>query len=347
MAKRKLPALLVTSPHDQVYLTGFDGEDGAVLVTPRAVYLLTDRRFGEAADTNAPWAHKVLRRRSIAHEVAKIAKRRRLARIAIQPEHVSVDVQRALRKTLTGIATRTGARGIVSDLRLCKDDHEIAVIRTAIDIAQRAFTTTRRWIKPGRTERQIAAYLDYQMRRLGADASSFPTIVAVDANGSLPHHRPSDRPVKPGSAILIDWGARLDGYCSDLTRVLFVGRIAPRLGRVYQVVLDAQVKAIRAAGPTMRADRVDAVARKRITEAGYGERFGHGLGHGLGLDIHEQPTVSKRSQAQLSAGMVFTVEPGIYLPGVGGIRIEDDVLVTPDGIQVLSTLTKTLQDMVL
>jgi len=346
MRRRNLSAFLVTDPSDQFYLTGFDGEDGAALISPNRVYLITDGRFDEAADLHASWARKIVRRGGLMEAASKLINRRRMVRVGIQPTHISMQDAAELRRSASA-ARLVPVREALDDLRLRKDGTELAAIRRAIDIAQKAFTATRRRIRPGRSERQIAADLEHEMRRLGADAASFPTIVAMGPNASLPHARPGDRRVERGSAILIDWGARVGGYCSDLTRVVFVARIPPRLGRVYQVVLDAQLTAIQAIRPQVQADRVDSVARRRIRRAGYGKRFGHGLGHGIGLDVHEQPRVSRLSKAELQPGMVFTVEPGVYLPGVGGVRIEDDVLVTTDGVEVLSTLGKDLKDMVL
>ena len=346
MHRRNLSAFLITNPTDQFYLTGFDGEDGAALISPNRVYLITDSRFDEAADLHASWARKIVRRGGLMEAAGRLINRRRLPRIGIQPAHISMRDATELRRA-TSETRLVPVQEAVDQLRLCKDQMELDAIRRAIDIAQKAFTATRRQIRPGLSERQIAADLEHRMRRLGADAASFPTIVAVGPNASLPHARPGDRRVERGSAVLIDWGARVGGYCSDLTRVVFVVRIPPRLGKVYQVVLDAQLRAIQAIRPQVRADRVDAVARRRIARAGYGKRFGHGLGHGVGLDVHEQPRVSRLSKTEFQPGMVFTVEPGVYLPGVGGVRIEDDVLVTTDGVEVLSTLGKDLKDMVL
>ena len=346
MRDRKLSAVLATSLPDQFYLTGFDGEDGAALITPRAVHLITDGRFDQQADVQAPWARKLVRKGPLEPAIARLAGRFRLARIGLQPDTLTLQQFRQLAAALK--TTRLApAPDLIHHLRMQKDPTEIQAIRRAVAIAERAFVKLRPSIRPGQTERQIAARLEYLMRTLGADGPSFPTIVAVGPNASLPHARAGDQSATSGSAILIDWGARLGMYCSDLTRVLFVGRIPPRLGKLYQVVLDAQLKAIQAIKPHVAANRVDAVARRRIRAAGFGQNFRHGLGHGLGLQVHEQPRIAARSKTQLLPGMVFTVEPGIYLPGLGGVRIEDDVAVTPDGVQVLSTLTKDLQSMVL
>jgi len=227
--------------------------------------------------------------------------------------------------------------------RAVKTPEEVSLIRKALAIQQEAFKRTCRFIKPGRSEVEVAAYLEYEMRKLGADGPSFNTIIAADANASLPHAIPGKKKIRKGGIVLIDWGAKYGGYCSDLTRVVGVGAMSRKMREVYQVVLDAQMAAIDAIAPGKKLADIDKVARDIITRAGYGKAFGHSLGHGIGLDIHEQPTLASRSVGELQPGHIVTVEPGIYLPGVGGVRIEDDVLVTPRGGQVLSSLPKSLE----
>ena len=203
-------------------------------------------------------------------------------------------------------------------------------------------------LKPGQHEAELAAFLEYRVRALGADGVSFPTIVAADANAALPHAIPGRRKLKAGSSVLIDWGARFGGYCSDMTRVVALGKMKPKVREIYQIVLDAQLAAIDAIKPGVRQVDVDRVARDVIDQAGYGEQFGHGLGHGLGLDIHEAPRLSPLAgDGVLQPGHVVTVEPGIYLPGQGGVRIEDDVLVTERGHRVLTDLPKTLESAII
>ena len=232
-------------------------------------------------------------------------------------------------------------------MRTCKDAAEIDTISQAIRIAQDAFKATCRSIRVGQTEKQIAARLEYEMQKRGSGKAAFPTIVAEGPNAALPHAFPGGRRVKRGSAILFDWGATFPFYCSDLTRVVFVGRIPPKIRRIYGIVQEAKEKATAAIRPGARMCDVDAVARSHIKQAGFGKYFGHGLGHGLGLNVHEAPSLSWRSKEKLQAGMVVTVEPGIYLPNVGGVRIEDDVLVTADGCRVLSWLSTAPESAVL
>jgi Xaa-Pro aminopeptidase len=249
-------------------------------------------------------------------------------------------VRNALKKQLGAKALVEVEDGMLNQ-RAVKDQSEIRTIRQALSIQQRAFEQTLDIIKPGMTEIEIAGYLEYCMRSLGAEGTSFPTIVAVDANGALPHYQPAGKKLKRGSTLLIDWGAQYKGYCSDLTRIVALGSMKPQVREIYDITLEAQQAAIEAIRPGVSLTEVDRAARDHIKRAGYGKQFGHGLGHGIGLDVHEQPTLSPRSEGELEPGHVITVEPGIYLPGVGGVRIEDDVAVTARGAKVLSDLPKT------
>jgi len=346
MAKAGLPAYVVSHPADQYYLTGFDGEDGVAVITRDRVYLITDGRFDEQADHEAPWARKIIRRKGIAEELTRLRRRHRWRKVGFQAEHLSVAQWRTFRKALRP-ARFVQARRIVRDLRLCKDEQEIAAIRRAVQVAEDAFRATVRQVRIGMTERQVAARLEYEMRRRGASAPSFEPIVAEGPRSSLPHARAGDRRIREGSVLLIDWGATVGHYRSDLTRVLFVRKIHPRFRRIYAAVLEAQRRAVAAvrAGTTTAA--VDRAARSYLRSVGYGRQFTHSTGHGLGLDIHEAPGLGRRMPTPLQANMVVTIEPGVYEPGVGGVRIEDDVRVTADGAEVLSTLGKDLEDMVI
>jgi len=346
MAKHDVSAYLITQHQDYSYLTGFSGEDSAILLMPRAVHVISDSRFDEVIGEEIPWAKKHLRKMLLTDEVGKICGKLKLDRLAVQADGLTVETFDTLKKKVkpTNLAK---APAIVNGMRKIKDDEELVALHKAIVVAQEAFVATCASIAIGQTERELAARLEYEMRLRGAAGRSFETIVAEGANASHPHAHAGDRRVEAGSAILFDWGAKVGVYCSDLTRCVFMGRIPPPLEEVYKVVLDAQLAAIDAIRPGARMCDVDAVARKKITSAGYGKQFGHGLGHGLGIDVHEPPSLSWRSDEELAAGMVVTVEPGVYLPGVGGIRIEDDVVVTAEGCRVLSDLKKDLSSAVL
>jgi Xaa-Pro aminopeptidase len=233
---------------------------------------------------------------------------------------------------------------VMSNIRKVKDDHEIDLIRKSVAVAEEAFDAIREEIKPGQTENYLAGLLVLELRSRGASNSSFPVIVAAGANSSLPHYRPGEALVARDQPLLIDWGALVKGYCSDLTRTLMVGRVSPKMKQIYKVVFDAQQAAIKFLRPGVTTTQADRVARDVIEGAGFGKYFGHGLGHGIGRDIHELPTLRKTGgEEELRPGMIVTVEPGIYLSGEGGVRIEDDVLITHSGCEVLSSLDKTFE----
>lgn len=346
MKKHRIGAFLISSRNDHYYVTGFNGEDSAVLITPREVHLITDGRFDESARQEAPWAKKWLRKGWLNDEIAAVARRLKLRSLAVQAEKLTVKDHAALRKKAKGVRL-IEAPPIPQNMRKFKSAAELRQMQKAIRVAEEAFRETVRAIRIGMTELDLAARIEFEMKKRGATGLAFPTICAEGPNAALPHAQPGRRKVRRGSAILFDWGARVGGYCSDLTRVVFIGSIPPKLREVYLTVLEAQERAIRAIRPGRCMCDVDAVARDYIARAGFGEAFNHGLGHGFGLDVHEAPSLSWRSDEKLAAGMVVTVEPGVYLPSVGGVRIEDDVLVTRTGARVLSRLGKRLEDAVI
>ncbi len=348
MVEGRLAAYLVTNPVDQYYLTGFSGEDGATVIGLDGVWLITDGRFDEQADREAPWASKVVRKKSIGDELTRLARRLhwRGRHVGIQADHLSLAQASAFAKACRP-ARLVRAKPIVNDLRLCKDAHELRETRRAVAVAQDAFVATCRAIRIGMTERQVAARLEYEMLRRGAMGAAFPSIVAEGPNASLPHARPGDRRIRRGSLLLIDWGAVVGHYRSDLTRVVFIRTIRPRFRRMYAAVLEAQRRAIEVVRAGVSTQAVDRAARSYLKSVGYGKAFKHGTGHGLGLNVHEAPSLSRRQPVDLRAGMVVTIEPGVYVPGVGGVRIEDDILVTQGGAEVLTTLSSNLDEMVI
>jgi len=343
----RVDAMLVTNPVEVGYLTGFTGDDSFLLLGAGWTCLVTDGRFMEQAAKECGDIECHVRNGSIESAVARVLGGRRVRKLGFEPAHVTVKLLRDLADKLKG-KKLVEVSGAVSILRQCKDDGELAVMRRAIRIAERAFKEmlalgAKGWV--GRTEGDLAAELEYRMRRAGADRLSFPTILAAGAHGSVPHYCPGSTRVRPGQAVLVDWGARVGGYCSDLTRVVFTGTIPAKLREVYEVVRRAQEAGIAAIRSGVGCKAVDAAARRVIAEAGYGEKFGHGLGHGLGREVHEAPGLGKLSSARLRSGMVVTVEPGIYLPGIGGVRIEDDVLVTASSARRLSSLSREIDAM--
>jgi Xaa-Pro aminopeptidase len=337
MESRKLDGYLVADRRDQYWLTGFTGENGFTLVTPRQVALLTDGRFTETARREAPWARAIIRTKRGIQDTARLMKPFKLERLGFDPADLSVSTFADLRRHLAPTKL-TPVSGLIDDLRLIKDAGEVEAIRRAVDVAQRAFRKATARLTPRMSERALAARLAFEMQTLGAEEPAFGVNVSAGESACLPHYEPSPARRLDGQPILIDWGARVDWYVSDLTRVLPGSSMPPRLKKVYEVVRDAHDRAVEAVRPGIKAGAVDQAARGVIQRAGFGKAFNHALGHGIGLDVHEGPRVGKKADNLLQPGMVLTIEPGVYLPGLGGIRIESDVLVTPDGREVLSDL---------
>ena len=345
MRKHKLDGLLVTSFTNVTYLTGFTGDDSYLLVTLDDETLVTDPRYSTQLGEECPGLKLEVREPGVLMLPGAIAliEDARIERLGVEAGSLTVDLYHGLIDQLANAEVIPTA-GCVEELRLVKDKHEIADTRVACDQARRTFDVVRALLQPTMTEREVAAELEYQARRFGAYSLSFPPIVAVGPRAALPHATPGSPTIGSHDFTLIDWGSHTGLYMSDLTRVLVVGKISPKLRKIYGVVLKAQLAAIDAIRPGRTCHEVDNVARRIITKAGFGKQFGHGLGHGLGLEIHEAPRLAKNQELELKPGMIVTVEPGIYLPGWGGVRIEDDVLVTRNGCEVLSDVPKELDD---
>ncbi len=346
MADADIDALLVTGRNDVRYLTDFPGEDTWALVEPRKLTLISDARFDQEIDQSCPFVKKVLREGPMADALAALVGDSKLKTLGFQAELLSVEQHRKLDDKLKGAKLAATTDWLIEQ-RSVKDEVELRHIRRAIALMEQALTQTLDQIRPGMSEAEVVALLEYNMRWIGAQGVAFATIVAMGPNGALPHHLPGRTRVKANTPILIDCGAVAGGYCSDMTRVVTMGGFSQKLTEVYHVVRDAQLQAIDAIAPGKAMKDIDAIARRHIEQAGYGEYFGHGLGHGIGLDIHEKPVLSKRAQGELRPGQVVTVEPGVYLPGVGGIRIEDDVLVTDKGHRKLTTLPSDMESAII
>lgn len=336
-------ALYVTGAHNRFYLTGFDGSSGYVIITPERALLLTDFRYVEQAGAQAPRFE--IRRHATPHleTVRAIAAELGLRCMAIEAEHMTVQDHAKLAAALPEVRLVPTA-GLVEGLRMVKDQDEVARIERAVACSDQAFARLlgSGIIRPGVAENVIAAELEYYLRLLGASRPAFDTIVASGPRSSLPHGRASERLIQDGDLLTIDFGAVVDGYCSDTTRTIVVGRAHDEQRRIYDLVLRAQAAGAAAVRPGVTGKEVDAVARDMITAAGHGEHFGHGLGHGIGLAVHEAPRLSLQGEQILAPGMVTSVEPGVYVPGWGGVRIEDLVLVTPDGSRTLTKAPKEL-----
>lgn len=340
LEKEAVDALFLDSPHNRRYLTGFTGSSGVVVVCGDAVYLITDFRYYDQVEREAPHVELVRAKNLLDSLVSLIEERKELQKIAFEADRLSVKTFRALEERLPG-RTLVASSGWVDTLRAVKEPQEIAAIERAVEIADRAFEYILGRIK-GRSEREIAFDLEFFMRREGAERLSFPPIVASGPNGALPHAVPSDRVVGEGDLVTLDFGCVAGGYCSDMTRTVAVGRADAKQREIYELVRKAQVAGVEAVRAGRTGKEVDAVARGIIEEAGYGERFGHGLGHGVGLEIHEAPRLAPTGEAALEPGMVTSVEPGVYVSGWGGVRIEDLVVVGEEGCRVLTRSPKDL-----
>jgi Xaa-Pro aminopeptidase len=342
-ARAGIDALLVSFPTDIRYLTGFSGEDSLLLVDADRARIISDTRHREhlgAWDDTAAFEVVMGTRHRLEETVAFLAGG--IGRLGLQAEHVSVLARRRYAEAVGG-PTIVDTDSILAHLRRRKDAVEVAAIEQAIGIQQAALTAALEGLRIGMTELEFCALLEYEMKARGGSGASFNTIIGSGPNSAIIHHEPGARPIEAG-ALLVDWGTRVDGYCSDMTRTFGVGEMPAKIAEIYPIVLEAQLAAIDACRPGRTCSEIDAVARDVIVRAGYGDRFEHGLGHGVGLEIHEGPYFNDlETTTLLEPGMVMTVEPGIYLPGVGGVRIEDDVLITDDGCRVLSSHPKGLE----
>jgi Xaa-Pro aminopeptidase len=339
MKAEGISALLVTKRENVRYLSGFTGSAGSVLVASDKPRLITDFRYKLQARAEATGADVLIQKTDFPAAVSDAAERAGVKTLWFDESSLTIEELKKLRKQ--GL-TLKGHRDLVGELRLRKDKHELMSIRKAIRRAEESFRELRKYIRAGARERDLALMLEMLMREKGARKAAFDTIVASGANGAMPHASVTDKRIKKGDLVTIDFGAEADGYFCDITRTVCVGRPTPRQREIHALVLAAQTAAIRSVRSDMRCKDVDAVARGIIKNAGHGDHFGHGTGHGIGLMVHEGPSISSLSRGRVEKDMVFTVEPGVYVPGWGGVRIEDMVLVTGKGVTVLTTLPREL-----
>ncbi|MBV9807791.1 MAG: aminopeptidase P family protein [Solirubrobacterales bacterium] len=335
-------AILVTNPVNVRYLTGFTGSSAIALIGPDIRVFATDFRYVEQAAKELDASFDRVGPSQDRLEAIADALPAGDTRLGFEEAHLSVREHARLRERLPDRIELDGLHGLVENLRAIKAPEEVAAIRAAAELADEAFARIISHGLVGHRERELAIALEFEMRRLGADRPSFEPIVATGPHGALPHARPRDVEITSGELVVIDWGAQLGGYCSDCTRTLAAGSVNGHGAEIHQLVLDAQIKGVQAIAAGAAGREVDAVARHVIDSRGHGERFGHGLGHGVGLEVHEDPRLAQRSDAVLEPGNVVTVEPGVYLPGELGVRIEDLVVVTGSGREILSGLAKEL-----
>lgn len=352
MKELKLDGLLLTHPADLAYLTNFTGDDSIGLITPKEFHVVTDFRYREQAQLEAAWVKLAIRDGKMAQTLASTVIETGAKRVGFEANFTTFGqitaLDNAIKEQKKDAAPKevelVPLEDVMLNIRKVKDDHEIDLIRKSVALAEEAFEAIRGEIKAGLSENYLAGLLIAELRSRGAMTTSFEPIVAAGANSSLPHYRPGETLVQRDQPLLFDWGALHQGYCSDLTRTFLIGRATAKIKQIYHVVLEAQAAAIKFLRPGVTTKQADRVARDVIDQAGFKDNFGHGLGHGIGRDIHELPTMRHNAgEEELRPGMIVTVEPGIYLPGVGGVRIEDDVLITHSGCEVLSTLDKSLE----
>lgn len=350
LAARELGALVVSGGPNVRWLTGFTGSSGLAVVGPGpARHFFTDFRYDQqsADQLDSRWQRRIVSDllRSAGELLDELQSGRPL-RVGFDDAELTVGRHRELAEGVGAEVALVAAGGIVEQLRSVKTPQEVEAIAEAARLADAALSEVLDRGLAGRTERDVALDLEVTMRKAGAEGVAFPPIVASGEHGALPHAEPRDVPIERGVLVTIDWGAQLDGYCSDCTRTFATGDVADTLQEIYALVLASQEAAVAAARAGLGGRELDAVAREVIVKGGYGEQFGHGLGHGVGLEVHESPRVSQRSDDDLLEGQVITIEPGIYVPGLGGVRIEDLIALEGSGARCLTRLPKQLQTIV-
>lgn len=340
MSRQDMPYLLITDPNNRFYLSGFTGSTGVLLIGLEKSYFLTDFRYLEQVKEQCPGYELIkVEQQSVFVSLAQVLKGSKGEKLFFEENHLTVKAYLELKDALPKIDLKPGS-GLVEDLRMVKDAAEISLIKQVMAIGDAAFQHILGLIKPGVSEQELALELEFFMRRQGASGTAFETIMASGPRSALPHGVASERKLQQGDFLTMDFGALYQGYNSDMTRTIVLGEPTDKQQEIYQIVLEAQLAGLAAVKAGIPAKEVDAAARRVITQRGYGEYFGHGTGHGVGLAIHENPRVNTKDETILQPGMVITIEPGIYLPDWGGVRIEDSVLVTEQGCEILTSSPK-------
>ena len=339
-SKAGIDALFITSPVNRRYISGFTGTAGAVLISEKAALFITDFRYMEQGKNQAVGFNVIEHGRSLYETVQEKLQELGIKRLGFEKHDLSYAQYETISKAFS--AELVPVDSLVEELRLIKTEEELLVMKQAAKIADDAYDYIQTKIKPGVREIEISNELEFFMRSQGASSSSFDIIVASGLRSALPHGVASDKIIQEGELVTLDYGAIFNGYCSDITRTLAVGEISDELKKIYDTVLEAQVRGVDGIKAGLTGREADALTRDYINEQGYGKYFGHSTGHGLGLEVHEQPALSARSETVLKPGMVVTVEPGIYIPGVGGCRIEDDIVITETGNERLTHAKKEL-----
>lgn len=342
-----LDGFIVTKPANRRYLSGFTGSSGLLLLTQQGEkYLVTDFRYIEQATAQSPDYQVLKQEPKLAVTLRELIEKHGLRKIGLEKDFVTLSVYDDFASNLPQAEFLPLVNPFEEKRRL-KSPRELESIREAVAVADEAFTEIKQIIRPGLSEKAVAAQLEFIMKKFGAEKNSFDTIVASGERSALPHGLASDKLIQAGELVTLDFGAVFAGYCSDITRTLILGEPDKRQKEIYALVLEAQIAALESIRPGITGTQVDKAAREVIAAAGYGEYFGHGLGHGVGLEIHEEPRFAPRDETVLAPGMVVTVEPGVYLPGWGGVRIEDMIVVSAAGCEILTKAPKDIQEMII
>ena len=335
-----IDALLITNEYNRRYMTGFTGTAGVAIVSKVDAVFITDFRYTEQAAEQVKDFRIVQHKGTIFAEVANQVALMGVKTLGFEKDTLTYGMYELYKSEVK--AEFVPFSGLIEKIRLIKTEQEINIIKAACEIADNAFTHILGFIEPGKTELEVSNELEFFMRKQGATSSSFDIIVASGVRSALPHGVATDKVIEKGDFVTLDFGALYNGYISDITRTIAVGQPSDKLVEMYNVVLESQLLALEKVGPGMTGIEADAVARDYLKSKGYGEAFGHSTGHGIGLEVHEGPGLSFRSEQVLEPGMTVTIEPGVYLPGIGGVRIEDDILITETGNEKLTHSTKDL-----
>ncbi|WP_442601232.1 M24 family metallopeptidase [Paenibacillus sp. KN14-4R] len=341
MKQAELPALLITNAYNRSYMTGFSGSSGYVLVTADRAILLTDFRYMIQARNEATHFEVIEHVKGVTATIKELLEQHGIKQLGFEQSHMTFATFKTYDGDLEGIEL-VPCTGYVENLRMIKDAGELQIMQEAADLADRTFSYILTKLKPGVSEKRIALDIEIFIRENGGTSSSFNTIVASGERSALPHGVASDRLLGNNEFVKLDFGAYYKGYCSDITRTVVLGQPTDKHKEIYNIVLEAQLNCVNHLTAGMTGEQGDALARDIIAKYGYGDQFGHSTGHGLGMEVHESPGLAKRNSTVLVPGMVVTVEPGIYLPGFGGVRIEDDVVIQESGIHILTKSTKEL-----
>jgi Xaa-Pro aminopeptidase len=339
LVEKELDAALVSKRENYVYLSGFTGSSALLLITQKDAVLITDFRYVEQAAAQAPLFEVVQYQGTIIPTLESLIKSKEISALGFEGSFLTYEkyVQFKEKLNIKGFITMGS---LIENLRIIKDSQEINLIKEAVRISDSAFSHILQYIKPGIAELEIAAEMEYFMKKQGASSPSFETIVASGRRSAMPHASASEKKLEQGDAVTLDFGALYKGYCSDITRTVFIGSPDEKLLKIYNIVLEAQLRSLEGAHKGLTGKEVDQIGRDIITKAGYGNNFGHGLGHGVGLEIHEEPRLSPTGNIRLENGMAVTVEPGIYISGLGGVRIEDLVVINDDKPIILTEADK-------